>query len=380
MVNKNYEDSKVSEKKVGIITFHHTSNYGATLQAYALWKYIDSLGYNVEIIDYRPLKAVWHYLKDIFPIRRLSASEKKFKINSFFIGQIIKSIKMRLFLKSKMKLSQKTFYQRSQLLSYDHQYNVAITGSDQTWCINSIRDFDTSFFLDFINGENTCKISYAPSFGTTKNLGDNHTKIVSLLQDYKMISVRDSNGIKILNSLGVDHVKKVLDPTFLIDYIDYTDLLEQPKYKNKYILMYNHHGIVNTNGKKLVKKLVEKQDLEIISLGNPTASMTDKNFVGISVPEWLGYFYNASYIITNSFHGVVFSIIFQKNFSFIPYGNTNQKVMDLLETFDLKERLLDNQPDALDNQQKSINYATVNNRREDLVKYSQQYLQTALNV
>lgn len=366
----------MSQKKVGIITFHHTSNYGATLQAYALWKYIDSLGYNVEIIDYRPLKAVWHYLKDILPIRRLSAGEKKIKINSFFIGQIMKSFKMRLFLKSKMKLSQKTFYQRSKLLSYDHQYNVAITGSDQTWCVNSIRSFDASFFLDFINSENTCKISYAPSFGLTKNLGDNKSKIVSLLEDYKMISVRDSNGVNILSSLGIDNVKKVLDPTFLIGY---TDLVKKPKNKNKYILMYNHHGIVNNNVKKLVEKLVEKQDLEIISLGNPTASMTNKNLVGISVQEWLGYFYHASYIITNSFHGVVFSIIFQKNFSFIPYGNTNQKVMDLLEIFDLKERLLNNQPDALDNQQKSINYATVNEQREYLVKYSQQYLQTALN-
>lgn len=363
---------------IGILTFHHTTNYGATLQAYALQHYLKKLGHEVELIDYRPSKAVWHYMKEMSPVRRKGSNPSEW-FNTAFLQYILKAKKMRQFLQDYTHLSSQKFYTKNYLAQYKHQYDAVITGSDQVWCINSVRGFDSSYFLDFINSKNCLKISYAASCGPTRNWGNYQNQIRTLLQDFHALGIRDSNSINLVDTLleSKKPITKVLDPTFLVNY---EDIMIYPKRDNDYVLIYSHHGIVNHLSKKLIQSVSKKLDTSaVISVGHPI-KIADASLVGISLQEWLGYMYNAPFIITNCYHGVIFSIIFQKQFSFIPYGNTNDKVMDILETFNLQSRILSDKhnPRALEKQTTLIDYTQINAKKEQLLKQSQQFLKEAL--
>ncbi len=364
--------------KIGILTFHHTTNYGATLQSYALQRYLIQLSHEVELIDYRPYKAVWHYVKEMLPIRRKGANITEW-VNTVFIQYILKAQNMRNFSKNYTQLSPQRFYQKSDLDQYNHQYDAVIIGSDQVWCINSVRGFDSSYFLDFVNGQNCSKLSYAASCGPTRSWGKYEAQIRTLLQDFHALGIRDTNSIELVNASleSKKKITKVLDPTFLVNY---EDIMVVPKRSSDYVLIYSHHGMVNPLSKELIQLVNQRLNTStVISVGHPS-KIANKNLVGIGPQEWLGYIYHAPYVITNCYHGVIFSIIFQKQFSFIPYGNTNNKAMDILETFNLTSRILSDKynANALEKQSASIDYTSINEKREKLLHQSQSYLKKGL--
>ncbi|MGF2039086.1 MAG: polysaccharide pyruvyl transferase family protein [Nostoc sp. CmiVER01] len=323
--------------KIGIITFHHVDNYGATLQACALWSFLNSQGYDVEIIDYRPFKIAWMYFRALLPIKSVKSStskSKKIRINEKSLIYISRKWKMRRFLLSHVKLSHKKIYDKKGLKYYHDKYDVVICGSDQIWCIDSFRGYNSSFFLDFVSNKTTRKISYAASFGNTTKLGPYQKEIYTLINEFQSILVRDSNSIEIIANECNKKAIKVLDPTFLIKY---DTLKDYPKIKNKYLLLYVQADIQEEE-QEFIKFLAEEQNLTIVSVGRdePLAQI---NLETASPKEWIGLHSEASYIITNTFHGTVFSIIFHKPFTvFLPSDKSN-KVRDLLNDFGLTNRI-----------------------------------------
>lgn len=317
-------------KKIGILTYHATVNYGATLQAYSLFQFVKNLGHEVEFIDYRPSKANWEDFKYLyFRNSRL--------FNPFLISSgLRKSRQMRNFLLSQMKLSPKTYRSKSQLNQMKSQYDVVICGSDEIWNINSpITGCDTSYFLDFLDSEETAKISYAASFGSITKLGNKNKLIGKLLKDFQAISVRDNNSLKLINSFGLQ-ATKVLDPTFLINY---DNIIQTPQVKQNYILIY---GTLSREEGDYVDKVARLEGLEIIGIGGkPGAWKPGINLIGVSPQEWLGYFSKASYVFTSFFHGAIFSLIFQKPFTSFYRPGKAVKVKDLLGDLDAENRLLD---------------------------------------
>ncbi len=310
--------------KIGILTFHHIDNYGATIQACALWNFLNSQGYDVEIIDYRPIKIAWIYFRPLIPLKR---------IGKVFVN-IPRAWKMRRFLISNVKLSNRKFYDKKGLQYYRDKYDVVICGSDQIWCLDSFRGFNSSFFLDFVNKQTTRKISYAASFGNTTKLGDYHKEIYSLINQFQTILVRDSNSRKIITDECNQKATKVLDPTFLIKY---DALKEPPKIKDKYLLLYTQAEI-GEEEEEFIKLVAESQNLTIVSVGKHN-QLAQINLEGAGPKEWIGLHSQASYIVTNTFHGTVFSIIFQRNFTaFVPSDKSN-KVTDLLTDLGLQNRI-----------------------------------------
>lgn len=319
--------------RVGIITFHHSTNYGGTLQAYALWSIIKNQGYDVEIIDYRPYKAVKWYLRELLPIN------KKLQVNRHAVANLVKSWKTRRFLLSNMRLSQKKSYTRARLKDFYQHYDIVICGSDQVWCIDSplgFRGFDPSYFLDFIGSQNSCrKISYAASFGSTVNLGIHKESVCSLISQLDAVSVRDNNSLHLVQEGCGRPATRVVDPTFLIEY---SDVMTVPNIREEYLLIYNG-APMTTEEENFVKAIAKKKNLAIVSVGKYDR-IADKNLIGISPSEWIGYFNKAAYVVTNTYHGTVFSLIFKKPFTVFRHAYKSIKLNDLLHHVGLEDRIL----------------------------------------
>jgi hypothetical protein len=364
--------------KIGILTFHHVDNYGATLQACALWNFLNSQGYDVEIIDYRPLKIAWMYFRPLLPIKRVKSSineSKKIRINQKYLINISKYWKMRSFLLSHVKLSQKRFYDKKGFKYYHDKYDVVICGSDQIWCIDSFRGYNSSFFLDFVSNKTTRKISYAASFGNTTKLGPYQKEICTLINQFQTILVRDSNSVEIIANECNKKAVKVLDPTFLIKY---DALKNPPKITNKYLLLYVQADM-EAEEEEFIKLLAKEQNLTIVSVGR-YEKLAQINLETASPKEWIGLHSEASYIVTNTFHGTVFSIIFHKPFTVLLPSDKSNKVKDLLNDFGLTNRIFSEKlkPQLLNKQIFDIDYESVSSILESKIMESKKHLIEAI--
>lgn len=355
--------------KVGIITLHHTTNYGATFQAYGLWKAIKELGHEVEIIDYRSYKVARAHLGKCLPIRKTQIW------NSQFIPFSIQAWRMRKFLVDNMDLSRQKTYTKTGLKKFSKDYDVVVCGSDEIWHLYSpLTGFDASFFLDFVDSQ-TSRVSYAPSFSQTKNLGQHEQLIRDLIARFDAISVRDSHSLSLIKKCDRS-ARIVLDPTFLVDF---SQLQIEPKQTKEYILLYTVKNF-SEEQKKWVKSWLNARPelaLPIISLGKSN-EIANINLISVSPQEWLGYFKNASYIITNSYHGTIFSLKYERDFTVFTTKN-NIKIKDLLRTLGLESRIIDSAEwDSDFKQSMSINYEPVNKILEREIAKSKKYLLDAI--
>ena len=356
--------------KVGIITLHHTTNYGATFQAYGLWKAIKQLGHEVEIIDYRSYQVARAHLGKCLPIRNTQIW------NSQFIPYTIQAWKMRKFLIDNMNLSRKKTYTKAGLKKFSQDYDVVICGSDEIWHINSpLTGFDSSFFLDFVDPQ-TSRISYAPSFSQTQSLGEHKELICNLINQFYAISVRDSHSLSLVEKCDRS-AQIVLDPTLLVDF---SHLQSQPKQIKEYLLLYTVKNFSSEQEnwlKTWIKSNPDLKNLPIISLGK-SSNIADISLISVAPKEWLGYFKNASYIITNSYHGTIFSIKSERPFTVFT-SITNVKIRDLLRKIGLESRIMTKTERDLNLEQSmNINYKPVNKILEKEIAKSKNYLSNAI--
>ncbi|NER78111.1 MAG: polysaccharide pyruvyl transferase family protein [Leptolyngbya sp. SIO1D8] len=365
--------------KVGIITFHHTTNYGATLQAYALWETIKKQGYKAEIIDYRPHEAVRHYQNKIFmPVEVKGRKNFLINLSKYFISGLKKYIRMRYFLISKIKLSKKILDREDlpSLVENEHGYDVVVAGSDQIWCTISIRGFNPSYFLDFVTQTSKCrKVSYAASFGPTTTLQNERDSLSHLIKQFNSISVRDSNSLNIVQNEFRSDATKVLDPTFLTDFK--TIIPNRKNKKPPYLLLYFEKKILPEE-EGFIKSIADKIGLRIISVGDPY-SFADEILMGLGPDEWLFYFKHASFIVTGFYHGTIFSIKFEKQFTTLARESKKNKTQDLLNMIGLTHRLVTQiETDTVDEQLLDIDYRMVNDRLAPEINKSKSYLLEAL--
>ena len=359
--------------KIGIITFHHTTNYGATLQTYALSKILGLWGHNVEIIDYRPKGAVAFYVKQLLPIRN-----RNLVWHADFYQHILKALNMRRFLVSFLKLSNLKCYSSGRLreIFESANYDAVITGSDQVWCLDTkFRGFDPAYFLDFFGKNDHClKISYAPSVGGTKTFKEKTTQIRSLLKEFDFVSVRDHHSAKLIHEECGVATKKVLDPTFLVDY---EDILTSPQTEVPYLLVYNHKELGPIQ-KQVIRDIADSKGLKIVAIGDAW-DIADENLISIHPGEWIGYFKHASYVFTNTFHGTIFSLLFKKDFTvFVGEGKRN-KVFDLLTPLDLERRIITDGTDVCTIDSSKIDYGFVYKQLNPQIDDSKEFLAKAFN-
>ena len=301
-------------KKIGIITIQG-DNYGATLQAVALNKIINSMGYSVENLNYNDLSRIRRGLSTPQRIRNILWNVLK----SFITGNA-RNNAFNTFRKRHLILSLKSWTSQDSLKKNPPEYDLYISGSDQIWNPDVING-DYNYLLDFVP-PGKVKASYASSFGKN-SIPKQHTEIYRrLLSNYQYLSVREASGKELIRQLTGKDAQVVLDPTLLLGSSQWEKMASNVKEKEKYILCYYMPGdkVVNKAIRKASLTLAKRTDLHIVNLGL-------KEYFGL-VPwldcrikagpdDFIRLFLDAEYIVTNSFHGAAFAVNFGKRL-FVP--------------------------------------------------------------
>ena len=354
--------------KIGILTFQNAVNYGAVLQTYALQNTVEKLGADAKVINYQCEKV--NSLYDPFP--KTKNAKKLISNILWYKRKNHKKEEFEKFSDKYLKLTEKKYYTKKDLEETNDMFDLFITGSDQIWRAEST-NFDTTYFLDFVK-DNRKKYSYAASFGSDKVEDKYKEEYAKMLNEYNMISVREKQGQSIVKDLINKEARIDLDPTFLLKKEDWQKIEKKPNEQKRYIILF----IIRKSEKifRFAEKLAKQKDCELIYISNDRKKEVNAKYVGgISPEEWLGYIDNAEYVITNSFHGTAFSIIYQKNFFLElqpPPAKANARLENIMDMLGLREREIINGDNA--NISKQIDYIKVEKILEEQSTKSIEYL------
>lgn len=312
--------------KIGIITFHRAINYGAVLQTYALQKFLENKKYDAEVIDYR-----CDYMENFYKIigfknKTLKQSIRSF-LNIFPASKKKKSFKK--FLINRIQLS-KIVYNKDNIVKSNQKYDKFITGSDQVFNF-ACSGFDKNYFLDFVE-ESKKKYSYAASFGMKKIPLNLEKDYKQLLKKFNRLSIRETTGQEIVKNLIATDTELSLDPVFLLNLENWNEVVKKPRERN-YILVYklNSSELIYDFARELSKKTGKKILALNFDVVDQIKTKDIKGILSASIEEFLGFFKYADYIVTNSFHGTAFSIIFHKEF-YVEALQKNFKPNDRVES------------------------------------------------
>ncbi len=335
--------------KLGILTYHFAINYGAVLQVFALQETFKKLQIESQIINYVP--DFHEKLYDIIEIKKsilLNKKTKPLKTILKYLFYILfhekdyknKVSKFKHFSKINLSLTNKitNYYE---LKDFNQEFTHIVCGSDQIWNPELSNNFDDSYFCKFCDS-NIVKISYAASIGDINLLKNDILKInfLKLLNNFNHVSVRESNlSDFIINNSNTKSIV-TLDPTLLLDQKEYCRIAIKSRIiKENYLLIYQLN--INPKLAEIAKIVAKKFNLKIVTLmGNLFQNSIHTNLLkSIGPSEFVSLFRDASYIVTNSFHGTAFSIIFQKNFNIVLNDNRNDRMLNLLNNLNLENRI-----------------------------------------
>lgn len=349
-----------NKNKVGIITFHHSYNCGSMLQTFALQSMIKKLGFKCEIINFsnEGQKKVYSVLPEG---KDLKNRIKRFILNSHK-DQIETNFKSyENFIDKYFTLSKDEYTSMDSLT--DDKYDFVIAGSDQVWNI-TIDDGDDAYFLPWV--KKAKKIAYAPSFGARciQNYANDVKKYKEYLNDFDYISIREENGKKWIKDLIGKNVPVLLDPTLLLDSEEYDEIsLKNMNLPEKYIFYYSPGYLADIN--KLTKKISKKYNLPVIAFNAKTFYTKKMDLSSFKLPEienpssYLYLIKHASLVITTSFHGTIFSTIYNKKFWTIKNGEmagNDDRVKTLMDKLELNDRMISMNFDKNFDYMKPINY------------------------
>lgn len=350
-------------KKVAIITWCNTStNYGETLQAFALQYVIRSLGYAPYTISFS------------------TVPRKESKKNSEYIQPFVQCYKFNNFIKRYMTQVIQC-HTKEEVEKSIIEADILVCGSDQIW---NLDDYNIVYGLD-IKNKGQIKIAYAPSITIDKinSMAKRKLKLlVNALTSYSAISIREERSKELLNSEGFDNVELVLDPTLLLNSDIWRRIEKKVLVKKKYILCYFLGS--PKEYKFMVDKLANKNNIDkIISIDliKGQVLVGAKSFKYTSIEEFLYLVDNAEIICTDSYHGTLFSINFKKNFYVFRrkstyYKSGDTRITDILSRLGIENRVIN---DQLTLDLSDINYSKVDRLLIKERKKSIKYLKNSLS-
>lgn len=367
-------------KKIGIMSMQRIVNYGSFLQSYGLKSILEELGAEVEFIDYHPGKCLVEEKKESNKIRRL-------------IFKVLETLEIHTSLFNKINfMNYKRSYKKKYLPmlgitdkpNYNTQLDTLVIGSDEVFnCIQSNSNVGFSPDLFGANSKANKLISYAASFGNTTleklQQYDKLEEVTEYLKNFDAISIRDENSKKIVFTLLNKEPTKNLDPVLMYDYINKCDKIPSHLHLDKpYIILYGYSGRLTKEEAKIVEEFAKNNGKKILFLGG--IQHCKGIFKDCSPFEVLGYFKNADCIITDTFHGTIFSLINQKPFLTIikksennSYGN-QEKLTDLLKTFNLMDRAV-TELSSINNIYEKIDYESVECKLQEERKKAYEFLE-----
>jgi len=334
--------------KIGIVTWFHYINYGTALQAYALQKFLKSNGYSCVLVNYVPQKKA--FIEKIMSgnyIKRVASKIEsyRFKLLKHDIKEEIDERKalFKDFLNKNIDFTPK-IQSNEDLYRLNDIIDCFICGSDQIW---NPENLNGVYFLDFAD-EKKKKISYAPSFGVRSISASKKRKVQKWINRIDKLSVREEEGARILNTITQKNVEVVVDPTLLLSSFDWEKCMINPDIKEKYILCY-------FLGDKreywdVARSFANKTKYKVVVIPVRYSSFLKNYDIRISVgpEEFIGLIKNAELVLTDSYHGTIFSILFEKDFYVFKRFNDfrkdsqNSRVYSILKMCNLEERLIGN--------------------------------------
>lgn len=353
---------KVLKKiRTATITFHKAINYGAILQTYALQHSILKLGIDNDVIDYDcKLISDEYKLINIKSIKLFVKSLISFRLYYY------KKNKFKSFIKKYIILTNPVTKDVLKSKEFNNKYDFFITGSDQVWNYE-ITNLDEVYFLNFVKDEKKIK-SYAASFGISYIPINLSLKYKEYLKRFSSILVREKTGAELIEKLIEKKVNVVLDPVLLLNKNEWDKIASKTKFddiKNKYILVY----ITTPYIKLFAEKLSIKYKIPIFNITD--LILKKKNKIGnteckLGPEEFINAIKNARFVVTASFHAVVFSIIYNKEFFINNVDKTKEnrssRQKDLLDLLGIKDREIFNHDDDTDFS--SIDWNDVNKKLE----------------
>ena len=361
--------------KVGIMSMQRIKNYGSFLQAYGLKKILESLGCDVEFVDYHVEESV--IKEDNENGGKISKAITALKGDAPLVQKIQYIFHKKNFGKKYFELLGLTNEP-----NYNPQLDILAIGSDEVFnCIQ--KNKNVGYSLELFGKNNNAKkvITYAASFGNTTieklKKYKKDKEISSLLSNIDAISVRDNNSGKAVKELTDKEIIYNLDPVLIFDYANQKDLIPEIETKEKYIIVYAYNNRISKDESKWIKDFAKEKGLKVYAIGG-AQNCADK-FIDCSPFEVLAYFKNAEFIITDTFHGSIFSIIMKKQFATLvrksvgnEYGN-EEKLTDLLERLGLENRKTYNTDSIEKIINTKINYKdvekTIEKEREKTIEY-----------
>lgn len=335
------------KKKVGIITFHASHNYGSMLQAYALQQTVLGMGFDCEIINFRT-KIQTELFKPPFMRGTVLGKVKRFILFLPFNHSLLGKYELfEKFLVSYFKLSDKKFSSLSELNEANLPYDVIISGSDQIWN-TYCHDFDWAYFLPF--AKSARRVAYAPSMGPEPNnsiKAGMEQQVRLLLESYDAISVRDSLAQEKLKKLADIECPVMIDPTLLLPVKGWHDIAgDTPIVNGKYIFLYTPwykksvFDVAMLISKDLKLPVVVSQLYDNWKYNSWIVNKDFKSHISTGPKEFLNLCRFATCTIGASFHVVVFSILLRTPFYAID-GMKDSRVAELLTMTGLESRSWD---------------------------------------
>ncbi len=356
-------------KKIGLFTIY-IANYGAVLQTYALQRFLrdkyDDL--KVEVVDFyshtpysifkkasqNPIKNILKQSTRLLHYTELSSRNKR----------------ERLFISEEFILSRR-YDSLEDLLDNMPQYDIYLTGSDQVFNTNS--PYSPLFYQRFkIN--NGLKAAYAPSFGTSDFSDDYKRSILAPIKGFNFLSCREDDGAEMMSELLGHHVPRVIDPTLLLTKDQWATMMKAPVTSEDYLLVYDLNG-----GQKMINYAIyiaKEHGWKIWCISQHTELRykgIDKIIFDAGPREFVGLFANAQYVVTDSFHGTSFSIIFEKLFkTYIAVPRASRRIVSLLKECGMESRIISKDSDFnsfLSDKTVSADLTSFKLLRSDSIKY-----------
>lgn len=314
------------------LTLHDTDNCGSSLQAFALQTFLLSKNIENKIINYTPV----YTINNGHPVRALAREilygKDKHESRCKFVA----------FKNTYLNLTEERYASYDELCNNIPVADVYITGSDQLWNTMYSCGRDPVFYLSFVPASNCRKIAYAVSVGRKDIPPDNLQIIENRCQDFSWISLREKSSVpQIKNIVKNTPIEYVSDPVLLNDSQVYLDIVKNKCIDDKYILVYIAQDINRHDLNLILEKVKEeRKDTRIVFIGSYRHKCKcDYHIRSYGPAEFLSLILNAEYIITNSFHATLFSVLFKRQFVTLIPPQNGERIINVLDAFGLSDRI-----------------------------------------
>ena len=379
-------------KKVGIITFHESDNYGTCLQAYAISSAISNLGYTAQIIPYvRSIKNIelkhstTERIKYVF--QNYGVTDIMLR-NKIYAEQVKRTKLFSSFRNLYLPYGDGKYTTVRELENSNAIYDAYVCGSDMIWSPDRTDDLAV-YFLQF--AQKGKRVAYSPSFGCSSLEGYADIPFEKYISEIDYLSCRETSGIDILRNYTSSYATHTIDPTLLIEQAEWNNIAQKTyNHPDKYVLVYLFEGIP-TWARKTIRNAAKYMNAEIVEIPmipKHYAANIRRGIPAIGPEEFITLFQNAEMVFTNSYHGLMFSLLYKKPFYVIErnttssWGRYEDRLLSALRYFDCTNRYISKDTNFVADFDMDFDYVNtiINNSREMSLNYLGNSLQKATEI